>query len=174
MTAPRISTVDLDWLAFRYVVGELQGTELAEFEQLLATDDRACTAVVGAVMLVEGVVQVEQRQFEHSTAVAQPLSHRPVRRLAAAMACCIAGLVLAVGWLSFTETSSKRQTSEAATTVAALWVQGVDEDVGESVVSVNSDAADPEDPEDEDAVPGWLLAAVTEQQANDGEETKPN
>ncbi len=168
MTAPRISDEELDWLAFRYVVGELHGTELEMFEKLSSTDDRFCTAVVEAVLLVEGVVQVEQRQIEPCVPVSQHIAHRPGRRLAAVAACCVAGLAVAIGWLSFVEKPADKQAIETASSVAALWVQGADEETNESAVSVNPDVIDLED---EDAVPGWLLAAVTEQQqAADGEE----
>jgi anti-sigma-K factor RskA len=46
----------LDWLAARYVLGELDVAEAASFEERLADDESAAGAVVAAVRLVEAVV----------------------------------------------------------------------------------------------------------------------
>lgn len=183
MTAPRISDADLEWLAFRYAAGELQAAELDQFEQLLATDERACMAVAQAVMLGQAVMQIEQLsdkprhnergqveygQVEHSVTIALPAKARSTRRSAIAAACCAAGVALAAGWPSFTTPASK-QSVETASTVAALWVHGADDEQASETILPAS--PEPVDLEDEDAVPGWLLAAVTEQQnAEDGEE----
>ena len=86
------------------------------------------------------------------------------------MACSAAALVLAVGWLSFYQKTSDRPGTETATTVAALWIDGADAEEDQSIdrVLVNQEQLDLED---EDAVPGWLLAAVTEQHnTEEGEE----
>lgn len=163
MTAPRISDADLEWLAFCYAAGELQDAELDQFEQLLATDERACMAVAQAVMLAQAVVQVA-----HSVTIAPPAPARSTRRSAIAAACCAACVALAAGWLSFT-TPAPKQSVETASTVAALWVQGADDDQSSDTILLASH--EQVDLEDEDAVPGWLLAAVTEQHnAEDGEE----
>lgn len=183
MTAPRISDADLEWLAFRYAAGELQAAELDQFEQLLATDERACMAVAQAVMLGRAVMQIEQHsdkpghnecgqversQVERSITIALPAKARSTRRSAIAAACCAAGVALAAGWPSFTTPASK-QSVETASTVAALWVHGADDEQASEAILPAS--PEPVDLEDEDAVPGWLLAAVTEQQnAEDGEE----
>ncbi len=163
MTAPRISAADLEWLAFRYAAGELQGTELNTFEELLATDERACAAVAQAVMLGQAVMQVER-----GAAVVQPIRQRSARRALAVAVCCAASVAIAFVGLSFINVSNK-QSAEAATKVAALWIQGADEDQSfEAISAVNHEQVDQED---EDAVPAWLLAAITEQQkTEDGEE----
>ncbi|MES2788724.1 MAG: hypothetical protein V4719_03810 [Planctomycetota bacterium] len=168
MTAPRISDADLEWLAFRYAAGELRGMELDTFEQLLATDERACCAVAQAVTLGQAVVQCERWQIEHCVATVQSVKQPFPRRTVVAAACCAASLLLAVGWLSFIQ-SPDRQAVERSTTVAALWIQGADETpVLEPVLVVNQELADLDE---EDAVPGWLLAAVNEQpQADAGDE----
>lgn len=57
---------ELDWLAFRYISGELSLAETADFEQLLADDQPARDAVVRAVQLSEVIAAT------HSPA--QPLS----------------------------------------------------------------------------------------------------
>lgn len=169
MTAPQISDADLDWLACRYVLGELSGAELAMFEQLAATDDRACTAVVEAVLLVEGVVLAERNPVE--VPVIQPAARHASYRINAALVGSAAALVLTVGWLSFFKKSFDQSAPETATTVAALWIDGADAEDDQSIDRVLSVNPEQLDLEDEDAVPGWLLAAVTEQhKTEDGEE----
>jgi anti-sigma-K factor RskA len=44
---------DLDWMAFQYVSGELNATEVEAFEERLASDQDAREAVAGAVQLAE-------------------------------------------------------------------------------------------------------------------------
>ncbi|MDB5334496.1 MAG: hypothetical protein JWN70_115 [Planctomycetaceae bacterium] len=163
MTAPRISDADLEWLAFRYAAGELQGTELNSFEELLGTDERACAAVAQAVTLGQAVLQVER-----DVVVVQPMKRGSARRAFAVAACCVASVAFAFVCLTFVNVSHK-QSSETAKQVAALWIQGADEDQSlEATTTVNHEQVDLEE---EDAVPAWLLAAVTEQQkTEDGEE----
>jgi hypothetical protein len=48
-----LSDRELDWLAFRYIAGELTDGESSEFESRLATDQEACEAVSKAVELAE-------------------------------------------------------------------------------------------------------------------------
>jgi len=168
MTIEHTPDSNLDWLAFQYAAGELQGAELQEFEKLLATDERACTALSRAVMLGQAVVQCEHS----SSAVARPISPADSRSVArrrflqqqivaiAAVACSL----LCVAWWSL-NTASPR-TSNEAVTVASLWINGADDEaIPESAV------ADHEVSEfDDEPVPGWLLAAVSEEQAGeDGE-----
>jgi hypothetical protein len=50
---------DLDWLAFQYAAGELQGTERDAFELLLATDLLACEALAKAVQLCQAIAICE-------------------------------------------------------------------------------------------------------------------
>ena len=52
---------ELDWLAFRYVVGELDTDEAASFESRLEADTTACEALVEAMRLVEILYQTECR-----------------------------------------------------------------------------------------------------------------
>jgi hypothetical protein len=47
---------ELQWLAFRYVAGELSGDEAAQFEDRLDQDQQAREAVAAAVELTEAVV----------------------------------------------------------------------------------------------------------------------
>jgi anti-sigma factor RsiW len=49
----------LDWLAARYVLGELDAAEIASFEERLAGDEAAADAVVAAVRLIEALVAAE-------------------------------------------------------------------------------------------------------------------
>ena len=171
MAAPRISAADLDWLAFRYAAGELQGAELNTFEELLGTDERACSAVAQAVMLGQAVVQVEHQavvQVARDVAVVRPIRQPSAWRTLAVAACCVASVAVAFVGLSFINRSQK-QSAETATQVAALWIRGADEDQSlESTATLNQEQVGLEE---DDAVPAWLLAAITEQQkTEDGEE----
>lgn len=165
-----IPDADLDWLAFQYVVGELCGAELDAFEKLLATDDRACGAVAEAVLLAGSV-----RVIESGTAprVPQPVIQHSNQALSAAensflkfsrrvlVACAVAcGLVL-VGWLSGRGPQEESISADSAATVASLWVAGASEETGDEVALPEPAAGELIEG---DPVPGWLMAAVTEQQ----------
>lgn len=53
------ATDRLDWLAARYVLGELDAAEAASFEERLADDETAAISVVNAVRLVDAVAQTQ-------------------------------------------------------------------------------------------------------------------
>ena len=167
MTAKTISDVDLDWLAFQYAAGELRGPELDRFEQLLATDDRACAALAQSMLLGQAIVQCEQSADvvivpSRLDSTARPVGRRPSFQNIA-VACCAACVALVLGWWQ-PWAPAGNSGSAVASEVAALWIEGADEDLGgEALAPHIHDVADQE-AEDEDAVPGWLLAAVTEQQ----------
>ena len=50
---------DLNWLAFRYIAGEMPDEELATFEQSLAESQPAREAVAAAVLLAQAVALAE-------------------------------------------------------------------------------------------------------------------
>jgi hypothetical protein len=60
---------DLDWLAFQYAAGELQGAERDAFEQLLATELAACEALAKAVQLCQSVAMCEAELAADTVAV---------------------------------------------------------------------------------------------------------
>lgn len=55
--ADRAAGVDVDWLAFRYAAGELDGAELAAFEQMLAESQPAREQVAAAVELFQAIAE---------------------------------------------------------------------------------------------------------------------
>jgi hypothetical protein len=168
-----LSTADLDWLAFQYAAGELQGAELDAFERLLATDDRACEALAQAVMLGQAVVQCEQAVAAPRAAAATPTitivrQPAPLQTNAwhhAVVACAAVCCVLCVSLWS--RQAGHDEFPDQSSTVAALWVQGAEEDFASDALPNGQETV----LDDEVAVPDWLLAAVHEQQrAADGEE----
>lgn len=51
---------ELDWLAFRYIAGELTAAERAAFESRLADDLAACEAVAAAVAMADGILAAQR------------------------------------------------------------------------------------------------------------------
>jgi hypothetical protein len=72
-TNPTMQRGELDWLAFCYVSGELNATELAAFEDRLADDQSAREAVASALNLVHTVSAAEHL-------VELPVVTKPTRR----------------------------------------------------------------------------------------------
>ncbi len=58
------SEADREWLAFRYIAGELTGEELASFEAELETSQIAREAVARAVDLSQTIAMAESHQVE--------------------------------------------------------------------------------------------------------------
>jgi hypothetical protein len=86
------STPDLDWLAFRYVAGELADVEAADFEQRLSVDQPAREAVAAAVDLSQCVIAagrqstatnphpaLSQRESDYARSVERPRSPYSLR-----------------------------------------------------------------------------------------------
>lgn len=160
-----ISDADLDWLAFQYAANELPGVDVEAFERLLATDERACAALARAVMLSQAVIAVESAPIHSSGIVRRADAVRvPVSRtfgrgvLAAATVAC--GLLF-VGWLSVRTPREESVSPDSAATVASLWVAGAEADAADEVALPEAAA---NEPVDDDPVPGWLMAALSEQQ----------
>lgn len=160
-----ISDADLGWLAFQYAANELPGTDVEAFERLLATDERACAALAKAVVLSQAIVAVESapgqslRIVRRADAVTVPDSRTFGRRvLVAATVTC--GLLF-VGWWSVQTPREESVSPDSAVTVASLWLAGAEEEAGNEVTLPEVTAVEAVE---EDPVPGWLMAAVTEQQ----------
>src|SRR6516164_7648881 len=92
-----MSDSDLNWLALRYVTGEMADAELAAFEETLADSQPARETVAAAVLLAQAVVLAERTPASVTTAgltVGRP-SWRG--RLAWALVGAAASLLLAGG-----------------------------------------------------------------------------
>ena len=170
MTTKNFSPDDLDWLAFQYVAGELLGADLEAFEDLLATDDRACSAVAQAVQVTEAVVCCEHdygqsvnrelRLARVASPVPQPAKRQLWRGLLA-VACSAASVAVMISWLNL-QAPPEQLVTGSETAVAALWVHNADDEATHDLVTATN--TELHDSEEEDAVPAWLLAAVTEEQ----------
>jgi len=151
---------DLDWLARRHLLGELDETEAASFAALLGEDDEAVAALERADRLLAALEAV---RTERSVAIAAgprgfPSAGSRVDRwrlgvgvagLAAAVAIAVIVLGPATGRFSF-------DTSRHTADLLALWRINADRGSDEAAWD-DSELAE----ESPDAPPEWLLAAVT-------------
>ena len=92
---------DLNWLAFRYVAGEMSGDECAEFETRLADDQAAREAVASAVELTQTIScaatdseSVVTAQSRGRVADNQAVRGRRLLWLALGVAACLTLVVL--------------------------------------------------------------------------------
>jgi hypothetical protein len=92
---------DLNWLAFRYVAGEMPDAELAAFEQSLAESQPAREAVAAAVLLAQAVALAEGTSADapHELVTAGSTFRQPTwrGRLAWALVGAAASLLFAWG-----------------------------------------------------------------------------
>ncbi|MEX2187446.1 MAG: hypothetical protein WD875_11650 [Pirellulales bacterium] len=150
MSTPRENMpYDLDWLAFCYVAGELEGAELASFEQLLGESQSARERLAEVVDLTLGIATCEARSDTPS--MAAPLSTLPATAVDAAVGRASrrvafsrsiiwlgvgAAVVLAAVWLGrqFPNrndvASSTSATEDRQVELAAAWASWLDDDVG--------------------------------------------
>jgi anti-sigma factor RsiW len=140
----------LDWLAFRYVAGELSSDETAAFEQRLADDQAACDAVVRAMQLCEAIALAERSASTRE----RPLPHRMPMAIRAMLAAAIAaGVVLTAAWRPLDSTHDMAPPCG----LAEVWSEQID---AENMAAEN-------DMEVEDSliaadIPAWMLEAVRE------------
>jgi ferric-dicitrate binding protein FerR (iron transport regulator) len=153
---------DSDWLAVRFVLGELSASEAAAFEQQLASDQAARDAVVRATMLVETLAAIP-------APMVQPVRRTIARRIVAALTVVAAGVCIAiVGYRSLIPPMPQIVEQKSAravdpTRLATLWL--------DSANSLNGipdvESADESSTDSESALlpPDWLLAAVEQEEA---------
>jgi hypothetical protein len=170
---------DHDWLAFRYVAGEMTVEEAAEFECLLSENQPAREAVAAAVQLSQAVeLAARNARPDRQEVVPAPRGHRALtwrQRLVWASIGAAASLLVAWGLQSWRDAG--RHAPPAHEDLAGLAVQwraagdydADDDEVGamndreplESTADARPNAA-VHDPLDDLAAPDWLLAAVGE------------
>ena len=159
MTLHRIdepTTDDAEWLAVRYVLGELPPAEAVAFEERLAVDQPAREAVALAVRLTEALAESEmtaRTPAETSAPVVALPSRRSRRRLLAIVAAAAVVLLAVV----IEAPRSARPVAADDARLAALW----------SETDAWSGAFEPTVEDDESLAgrdpllpPDWLIAAV--------------
>lgn len=175
----------LNWLAFRYVSGEMTDSELVDFEARLAPDSEsfslaACQAVAEAVQLGDVVVAAFDSASASET---EPLADLPEsrkkspRRESFARRASIAASVVAAGWMlsgsspepaldvvNREDPSITNDDSDAASEMVRFWADADSEVVPGAEEHQLLTAADVPGTLTAD-VPDWLLAAVQSQQS---------
>jgi hypothetical protein len=178
------SQTELDWLAFRYVADELSSDERDEFELRLATDQSAREAVAAAVELLANVHRAEVTVLAETAAVSHPVvcpADRTALRtsgrrggawvVATAVALVAAVLLAPEAWFGLSpEELARRGAQRDRQELATLWTESSAE-ANDSWSEDSSDEAASED-DDDALVPGWMLAALSDQHArnDDGEQ----
>lgn len=172
---------DDNWLAFRYVSGEMAGDELSRFESLLAESQPAREAVAAAVLVSQAVTMAANDarldQADKPT-VAAPVRRSPTwgQRMAWATAGAAASLLVAFGlqaWRGAAQNGggprgpapSAHELADLADRWSAAGDVGYqsDDDHGldEIATSDRNDASGNRDAVEELVAPDWLLAAVS-------------
>jgi hypothetical protein len=166
---------ELDWLAFRYVAGELAADEAGDFEGRLARDQTARDAVSRAVELTSAICAVEAT----SSAPVHLARRRRVQqslRWAVCLSACALVLIVCFRYLRHSESGppgSKDVSSAAAAELAVVWSETrseVADQVDDSWVWLEvADAGYlPTAVEDSAALvtPDWMLSAVVAVEAD--------
>jgi hypothetical protein len=180
------SQTELDWLAFRYVADELSSAQRDEFELRLATDQPAREAVAAAVQLLDSVHQAEVVATAETAKASRPVLHQSATALhssgrrggawvvATAVALVAAVLLAPRAWLGSSSDELARQGAQRERQeLATLWTESSAEATDNWSDDSNDEAA--ADGDDEALVPGWLLAALSDQHAgNDDREPVEN
>ncbi len=158
---PEHEDLDLAWLAFQYVAGELTSLEHEAFEQRLDHDQSAREAVAQAVALVEALGT-------------RPATVRfPMRRVAAMLAVAVAACLLVGVGSWFNSTGEPRSDAPGASTLASASVaqtwsnlrQDAEADRHELLAWLDEFSADMESESESEAdtgnPPGWLMDAAS-------------
>jgi ferric-dicitrate binding protein FerR (iron transport regulator) len=168
---------DHDWLAFRYVAGEMTVEEAAEFECLLSENQPAREAVAAAVQLSQAVeLAARNARPDRQEVVPAPRGRRVLtwrQRLIWASIGAAASLLVAWGLQSWRDASRPAPPAhEDLAGLAVQWRAAGDYDADDEDGPANDrepleSAADARpnavhDLWDDLAAPDWLLAAVGE------------
>ena len=162
---PNSTITDLDWLAFRYISGEMTVSETDQFESLLADDQAAREAVVRAVELTQAIVAVQSASTSPSPAMPHSWTHHITW-----ISTSVAALLLVTLALNF-NSRTKLATNDSAD-IANAWLERSTDPVSE-LTTANGAVADEEEFVTADP-PTWMLEAVRSlhgDDAPDGDET---
>jgi hypothetical protein len=155
MTTPRDLSAALYWQAFRYVADEMTSDELDAFEAQLDGDQQAREMVSEVVELSQALHAAPAVSLATTNVPANWVSRTGWMSLGAA-AC----LALIAAWNSSTHTL--RPSGAASDPVAMAWTEYRHESSAEAEPQPTDE---PADIEEEQETPGWLLAAVIQQQS---------
>jgi len=148
---------DIDWLAERFVLGELPPLDEEAVASRLPDDDALATAVARASRLV---ATVRTAVMASPRAAAEPalrprhgrLPNRWLAVAAGATAAAVAWLV----WPTPPDRPVGPPTGAGLATLVAAWRAADD-----TVASDSESSVDDGVPDEPDSVPGWMLAAVS-------------
>lgn len=158
---------DLDWLAFRYVSGELAADEAESFELRLANDQAACDAVANAVELSQAIVAIESLVPAVTPATASRIWSTYAAWFATGTAACLL-VVLALN------SAGSRLEPSVSPALVTRWSEGLDLTLGEEesleMLSRESDDGD------ETLASDWMVEAVRSLHAKaaDGDDPEPS
>jgi len=154
---------DLDWLAFRYISGEMAASEAEQFELLLADDQAARDAVVKAVELTQAIVAVQTASISPSPAMPQSRTQNITW-----ISTSVAALLVVTLALNFSRPSTIAPAKSGD--VAITWVErSADPPVDAEAIS-NGSADDVEEFVTADP-PNWMLEAVRSLHGDDSPES---
>lgn len=143
---------NLNWLAMQYVLDELPVAEREAFESRLAEESAACEAVMAASRLM---LTAQSMSTERNVGHPVSKSRRSSRAAwtAFAVACVAVAVVCLFPFVPADRVDSVANSDPAAVELVSLWRTG-------NVPEVDSDEVDESD-DDDVAVPGWMIAAVS-------------
>lgn len=150
----------LDWTAAQYVMGELGPEEAAQFESLLAEDQKARDAVANAVFLLQASA------VGRPVALPKKSTSRVIALAVAIAACFFVGVAI---YLTPNSTQSvdagHAQPKLVASTTSDDWILDLSELLEVQVAADDAETVDALDPasfeETESEVPGWLILATS-------------
>jgi hypothetical protein len=177
---------DAEWRAMRYALGEMSSEEAASFEGLLAREQSARESVARSAGLIEQLKSANEIRPVAIAAKSLPARFNRRRRTLMAAAALATCLLIAGGlnWYSVrvhsTLESSQAglRTSDRAVDLLAFWSEPVDARWGDDLpkaeeFQTESVAAAEPSAHDEFNLPGWLLAAVSNDEIRDPDRTSP-
>jgi hypothetical protein len=146
---------DLQTLAWRYALGELEGAESASFEGRLETDQSAREALADVVILMSAIRQAPQAA-RSLPATGLPAGRRS--RIAAVLACSAACLlfVVLVGLPDGSRPVAHRNAVDASA-IVGTWSDLADDEL--AFLDGDGDFLNDDGSSD---VPDWMVAAVLE------------
>jgi hypothetical protein len=174
---------ELDWLAFRYVAGELSEEEVASFEARLADDVAACEAVAAMSELSIGTqVALLSEKLEPARRVEYPGSLTV--RIRSWIA--VGSTAVALGWLflllgnrsdrATVETSASVAQTEAqsAADLIARWSRSEETEFSDELPDITPLELSAADNSERPDIPGWMIAAVSLESTESPPDDRPD